>query len=405
MHFDKEHYLCLHPQCLSARFVVFDNDIDLRAHEINIHGAPRTACGGGTKIQLEFRVRRSGQDGGNEQSQTVPTDADFRFGLDGEVFVPEALPSQQTQQVNEPVITYGPHAERTAQLRAEAERLRQGQHQQEAFPSLASSEGNRSSNGASFLGWSAEGLTTSLARSNPRALTEQNFPSLQSTNPVTRNINTTGSRSNHIIHGLSQSTSSSLQSTGFYRNLAMASSNTVPAGYSSTPNLVGAGVASKPTPSFSATSSDFPSLSSSSTRSSSAHKTSSLRYDSVSQYAKKHSSSSLEKNAWASNNTAMVTSSTNESLDAGIVQVENMKTYLGPKYKQLKLLTRNFASNEIHAESYVDQALTLFDDGIQDEMFWYFVPNLIQSCPNDQNSRRAQQYLETLRLKYGLNKI
>ena len=90
-----------------------------------------------------------------------------------------------------------------------------------------------------------------------------------------------------------------------------------------------------------------------------------------------------------------------ESIDAGMTQVENMKAYLGPKYKQLKLLTRNFASNEIHAESYVDQVLCLFDDGINDEMFWVFLPNVIQSCPNEQNSRKAQQYLDSLRSAYG----
>ena len=138
MHFDQQHYLCHHPQCLSARFIVFDNDIDLCSHEINIHGTARTANGGGTKIQLEFRVRRPGQDG-EDHERSVPTDQDFRYGLDGEVFVPEALPSQQRQQVNEPVITYGPHAERTAQLRSEAERLRQLKHDEEAFPSLGPS--------------------------------------------------------------------------------------------------------------------------------------------------------------------------------------------------------------------------------------------------------------------------
>jgi len=399
MHFDKEHYLCLHPQCLSARFVVFDNDIDLRSHEISIHGAARTA-GGGTKIQLEFRVRRSGQDTENDP-QTVPTDADFRFGLDGEVFVPEALPSQQLQQVNEPVITYGPHAERTAQLRAEAERLRQAQQQdEEAFPSLG--EGNRSMNGTSFMGWTSDGVSTALVRSNPRALTEQNFPSLECANPISRITHTTGLRSNNmsINRGLGRSMAPSLQSTSSYRN-STASTNGIPSGYSSTPNLKDAGASSRPTTSFSTTSSDFPALASAPTRSSSTHKISSLRYDSAAAYAKKNGSSSSENNPWASSST---TSSTKESLDAGIIQVENMKAYLGPKYKQLKLLTRNFASNEIHAESYVDQALSLFEDGIHDEMFWYFLPNLIRSCPNEQNSRKAQQYLESLRLKYGLNK-
>lgn len=31
-HFEKQHFLCNHPQCLEARFVVFENELDLKAH-------------------------------------------------------------------------------------------------------------------------------------------------------------------------------------------------------------------------------------------------------------------------------------------------------------------------------------------------------------------------------------
>jgi hypothetical protein len=107
------------------------------------------------------------------------------------------------------------------------------------------------------------------------------------------------------------------------------------------------------------------------------------------------------KNVWCTSSPA---TAAKESIDAGTVEVENIKAYLGPpKYKQLKLLTRNFASNEIHSESFVDQALCLFDDGIRDEMFWHFLPDLIRSVPNEQNSRKALQYLDGLRQAYGLN--
>lgn len=394
IHFDKEHYLCLNPQCLSARFVVFDNDIDLRSHEINIHGA---ASGGGTKIKLEFRVRRPGE--GAENEQTVPTDHDFRFGLNGDVFIPEALPSLQRQQVNEPFITYGPHAERTAQLRAEAERLRllSQQQQEEAFPSLGGpSEEIRSTTAASFMGWASEGVVGSaLTRNNPRALTHQNFPPLESSNPLSRYTDNTGLRLNNLTMNRGLSRQSNLQSTavgsGSYLNTAISSTNVKPNGFSSTPNLNDNASVSRPTTSFSATSSDFPTLV---PLPNPRNKISSLRYDSAAAFAKKNNSISSEGNAWSSNVSA---SPTNDSIDAGIVQVENMKAYMGPKYKSLKLLTKNFASNQIHAESYVDQALALFEDGIHDEMFWYFLPNLIRSCPNEQNSRKAQQYLESLR--------
>ena len=64
-HFDNKHYLCKHPICLTARFVVFDNDICLRAHERSAHGvvSDNNTNGGSTKIQLAFNIRREGYDG------------------------------------------------------------------------------------------------------------------------------------------------------------------------------------------------------------------------------------------------------------------------------------------------------------------------------------------------------
>ncbi|KAF7725821.1 hypothetical protein EC973_009244 [Apophysomyces ossiformis] len=38
-HFKKEHYLCFYRECLDKKFVVFDTDIDLKAHEVEEHGA------------------------------------------------------------------------------------------------------------------------------------------------------------------------------------------------------------------------------------------------------------------------------------------------------------------------------------------------------------------------------
>ncbi|KAI9475665.1 MAG: hypothetical protein EXX96DRAFT_486815 [Benjaminiella poitrasii] len=36
-HFKKEHYLCPYQECLNNKFVVFDSDIDLKAHEVKEH--------------------------------------------------------------------------------------------------------------------------------------------------------------------------------------------------------------------------------------------------------------------------------------------------------------------------------------------------------------------------------
>ena len=43
----------------------------------------------GTKIKLEFRGRR---DGDEHLHQVAPTGDDFQYGLNGEAFVPDALP-------------------------------------------------------------------------------------------------------------------------------------------------------------------------------------------------------------------------------------------------------------------------------------------------------------------------
>lgn len=34
-HFKKDHFLCLYKECLDNKFVVFDSDIDLKAHEVS----------------------------------------------------------------------------------------------------------------------------------------------------------------------------------------------------------------------------------------------------------------------------------------------------------------------------------------------------------------------------------
>jgi hypothetical protein len=82
----------------------------------------------------------------------------------------------------------------------------------------------------------------------------------------------------------------------------------------------------------------------------------------------------------------------------GKAQVEKMKSALGqPKYKELKKLTKSFATSELDPESYVSSALSLFDKGIEDSNFWAFVPNLISSCPNESSSKRAMRYLDSVR--------
>ncbi|KAK1741115.1 hypothetical protein QTG54_008367 [Skeletonema marinoi] len=110
-HFDRDHFMCHDAQCLAARFVVFENEIDLRAHEQGVHG------------------QRGGMGG-----RRLSWSSYFQFGLNGEAFVPEALPGtelqrlqqeQQQRQENEPEITNAAHAARTAELRALAANIRE----------------------------------------------------------------------------------------------------------------------------------------------------------------------------------------------------------------------------------------------------------------------------------------
>ena len=198
LHFDREHYLCRFPECLAARFVVFPNEIDLKAHERDMHGL---MTGGSTKIQMEFRVRPSGRDGsgvggqhqGGQMQQVPNMEEDFGFGLDGGVFVPESLddtnnPNQnQPSQSNEPDISHGPHAERTALFREQARMRREelgitgtgesadGLTSLEAFPTL----GNQG--GGNLINWRGRGgasAVTTLRGRNTTALNAENFPTL-----------------------------------------------------------------------------------------------------------------------------------------------------------------------------------------------------------------------------------
>ena len=104
-HFRSAHYLCENPRCLADKHVVFADSIDLLAHQQGC-GWCRTADqqAAGTKIRIEFRVRREGRGGGGYDADDgqavfgrgaeVTNDRDdiasgnFDFGLDGRAFVP-----------------------------------------------------------------------------------------------------------------------------------------------------------------------------------------------------------------------------------------------------------------------------------------------------------------------------
>lgn len=180
IHFDREHFLCQDPQCIAARFVVFENEIDLRAHELSVHGSSLNNSKKSAKVQVQFRIHRSGYDGSGIIEQQVPSEEDFQYGLDGEVFVPEALPTT-TQQQNEPEISHPLHAARTAELRAQAQAIREQQRlgeEVEAFPALRTTSVPDALQQQPFVGWTTNSKVRRALRGG--APNVEDFPALSS---------------------------------------------------------------------------------------------------------------------------------------------------------------------------------------------------------------------------------
>ncbi|KAI8889256.1 hypothetical protein K501DRAFT_329335 [Backusella circina FSU 941] len=79
-HFKSDHSLCLHPQCLEKKFIVFDSSIDLKAHEVEVHGEPtvglqRSMQTENRRLELNFqydtyRDRRQQQRGNNSNNNS-----------------------------------------------------------------------------------------------------------------------------------------------------------------------------------------------------------------------------------------------------------------------------------------------------------------------------------------------
>ncbi|KAF9164407.1 hypothetical protein BGX21_011286 [Mortierella sp. AD011] len=83
-HLHSEHYACMDPECLEKKFVVFDSELDLKAHEAEVHPnaivhGQRTKLRDSRKIDIGFNYQPSGEgsrrggrgnrQGGREQGQ------------------------------------------------------------------------------------------------------------------------------------------------------------------------------------------------------------------------------------------------------------------------------------------------------------------------------------------------
>jgi hypothetical protein len=455
-HFDREHYLCHDVQCLAARFVVFDNEIDLRAHEQCVHGTSRRD--GGTKIKLEFRVRRE-----EHVEQALPTGEDFQFGLNGEAFVPAALPGeeQQRRQENEPEITNA----RTAELRAMAATIRERDGitsgDTEAFPALgvdstnsSASAAGASSSGGLLIGWTNDGARSAagsrLKKTAVGQVTEEEFPSL--------GVPSTGAPRRDRMAALGLGPKKVKQPTFSGGNFSSVASRPVStqiftAVYSSsiptsrTPELNRDNFPTLPGPKpFDPTTGtsapdlsgvNFPSLASSSGGCGSANRyaaanalarklrgakapaqstypflssSSAFPAPPVASTRKKSSVSSAfaPKKPPPMDNVLQFPSMSQGSSDIkkGMNTVESLKQVLGSiKYKKLKSLTKDFTHGLNEPEGYVDEAASLFDRGVADDAFWEHFPCLIESCPNTAGVHRAMNHLESLRMANQMQEL
>lgn len=454
-HFDREHYLCHDAQCLAARFVVFENEIDMRGHEASVHGTSRRD--GGTKIKLEFRVRREGEDLVSRH-QNVPSGEDFQFGLNGEAFVPEALPDQQ-RQVNEPVISHPLHAARTAELRAQAAMVRMrdgsgGGNETEDFPSLAMDAPSTAP--GMLVGWTTVGARAVAGRAGGLrttavgTVTEEEFPSLGPAPSVvaSRNMRALGlgkstKKQQALKAGPKFAAVASRQSSTPMSAVSYSSHIPTSAPDLSRDNFPSLGSGPKPfVPTIPMSSSraapnmkssdDFPSLGGASAPASNAYAavqaharklregcvpfpslTSSSDFpppptSHASRKANNANSFFAPKKPPPMDNilqfpppsaSAAKQPPSAENIEAGKDVVQTLKHTLGAeRYKKLRGLTKDFAMGNIPPERYVDDIASLFDQGFGDNAFWDMVPSLIIDIPNEKAVKSAMHYLESIRM-------
>ncbi|GMI26676.1 hypothetical protein TrRE_jg11215, partial [Triparma retinervis] len=171
-HFDRRHFLCPDEECKMMRFVAFPTEMAYQLHMKQMH---HRTHGGDSKIQLAFRVKRSGFTGegyDEDQGDFSNNDGDFPAfgggfnpsqrqrqgggrggrGADEGAFVPEALPEQQggqamdegaadTAQDGEVEISDPVHRERTERMREEARKIRERVEREEEYPELGGGGG------------------------------------------------------------------------------------------------------------------------------------------------------------------------------------------------------------------------------------------------------------------------
>ncbi len=181
----------------------------------------------------------------------------------GEAFVPEALPDQQHQrQLNEPEISHPLHAARTAELRAQAARVRMrdgsgsGSNTEE-FPSLAMDAPSTAP--GMLVGWTSVGAravagrTGRLKTSSVGTVTEEEFPLLGPSPSIgaSRNMRALGlgkttKKPQSLMTGPKFSTVASRQSATPMPNMSLSTNNSTSAPDLSRDNFPSLGSGPKP---------------------------------------------------------------------------------------------------------------------------------------------------------------
>ena len=390
-HFDLQHFLCQDRQCLEARFVVFENELDLRAHERSVHGG----TSGNTKINLAFSTKRGSNSNGSDTNHSMPSRHDFDYNVDGTPFSPPALPTTSPSVSGE---LHPQHVERTAQIQAQAEHIRQEQNRastEESFPTL--SQSNNASSKPLSTGWSSTQTARLSASAKPAGkVTEEEFPSLAA--PSKKKAPSL----NHLRPGVKAAPRAGWSGVGANRAAAprpmggMASaigaSPSRPPNVSSADQFPSLGGASTPYTAANAfvraqqqrsrapvmnSAQDFPTLGGGG--GGGGRQTSNVAPKGPSQQQ--------------ASNMLKPPPSTKEAT----ATIQEIKTTLGTqKFKQLKRLTQEFASDNLSPEGYIDQSATLFEGGYDDPNFWSFVPLLLQDFPNTDTATRALSYMQSL---------
>ena len=365
-----------HTLCLPPRFVAFSNEMDYKAHMIEVHGNASTD----TKINFQFNVRSSNRDGSGAIQDPFEGDnpSNFpAFAAANNAFVPPELPSHGDDLS---AITDPAHRDRTAALQAEANEIRLNNQRETDYPELMSG------GSAAFVGWGGGGPTTASVPAHQSL--EDAFPLLMG-DPKKKPSSRRDPRAprNNNISGLTQQAFEQFQTakpsgkkSSTLSSIAGSNSAPSPAYQSSANSTWGAAVLSASSSSGSASAS-WASAAPAPVQQAAPDFNAASEFPSMDGGKKK----AARRDPRAPR---PVVSARPQFLSAEAaashhrVQLDVLKSNLSKDaYKALKKITKDFFNDKIETENYVNQASVLFDG--RGKMFQDFMPALLSSLPDE----------------------